>query len=155
MDFILNETYGINTIDRISLKKIKRIFGEADRTTVERGKDKNVSIEFYYKEINLLIFYGICYFKDGKAIDFETLDFVIEKLFLDKDISIKSGDSLKKTVMKIKEFCKKYSKDDRYIMEKNHYEFKELGLMITFYDTQGRKRIRNIHSGLPLKYGET
>lgn len=90
MRFILNNTYGINGEDRIDLKKIIEKFGyPTAREIIRDGDLKNFTVNYIYKNIGLRIFYNLYYFVDKEGADFQTMSFIIEKLYLNESAVIK------------------------------------------------------------------
>ena len=57
MKFFLNETFGINGISEISLRKVIDKFGVPDEREIQReSKLKNITVNYTYKERGLRIF---------------------------------------------------------------------------------------------------
>ena len=51
MEFILNDTYGINGIENIDLREIIEIFGEPDeREIIRDSKDKDFKVNFILQQ---------------------------------------------------------------------------------------------------------
>ena len=62
--YILNNTYGINGIEKISLKEIMKIFSVPEEVEVKLSDDKiTISIDLVYK--GLKIYYSLSYFVEN------------------------------------------------------------------------------------------
>ena len=95
--YILNETYGINGIDRISLKKILEVFSFPKEINIKQDKDKiTIDIDLIYE--NLKIYYTLSYFVENLSQpEDQNLGFILEKVYLNNGESIKTGDEIKKS----------------------------------------------------------
>ena len=108
MGFILNDTYGINEIDRINLKKIIEVFGIPDtREIIRESELKNFGVNYIYKNIDLRIFYNVYYYVEKMGVEFQTLSFIIKELYLSKELKIKAGDDIRKALEKNRQYHKK------------------------------------------------
>jgi len=106
MEFILNKTLGINGIDRISFKKIIEILGRASKIKLELGKDNfDLNITLEYKQLELIINYCVNFYLGTRIPEFQTLFFVVEKLYLDNEV-IKIGEDVRKVFTKVKRYTK-------------------------------------------------
>ena len=62
--YILNNTYGINGIEKISLKEIMKIFSVPEEIEIKLSDDKiTISIDLIYK--GLKIYYSLNYFVEN------------------------------------------------------------------------------------------
>ena len=83
--FVLNSDYGINSINNISLKKIIEEFSIPDRIMIEIEKDQiSIEIKLEYEDINLKILTTINFYVGTKIPEFQTLSFIVKKLYLNK-----------------------------------------------------------------------
>ena len=64
--YILNNTYGINGIEKISLKEIMKIFSVPEEVEMKLSDDKiTISIDLIYK--GLKIYYSLYFFHNALA----------------------------------------------------------------------------------------
>ena len=121
--YILNNTYGINGIEKISLKEIMKIFSVPEEVEVKLSDDKiTISIDLIYK--GLKIYYSLNYFVENLTKpETQFLTFCMEKLYLNNRESIKVGDEIKTVLPKISKFFGEYLFDDGNI----HIFFEKFG----------------------------
>ena len=156
MRFILNDTYGINEINTIDLKKIIEKFGCPTIREIERDSElKNFSVNYRYQNINLTLFYHVYYFVDKEGVDFQTLSFVVEKLYLYDSLVIKANDDMRKVLEKIKYYHKKVNKEFEFEYEEDKYcgsyDFVNLQITVNFEKDKGLKLLENIFISLPYE----
>ena len=86
MKFILNESMiGINGIEKISLKEVIEKFSYPEDIKIKIEKNPyNINFELKYKKIT--VYYNICYYVDKEILEFHTLSFALEKLYLNDKI---------------------------------------------------------------------
>ena len=153
--YILNETYGINGIDKISLKKILEVFSFPKEINIKQDKDKiTIDIDLIYE--NLKIYYTLSYFVENlsKPED-QSLFFAIEKVYLNNRENMKIGDEIKKVLPKIKKYLRRNNKDmnfeykeDRYV---GRYFFDDGNIAIFFEKCGNKKILDDIIIGLPYE----
>ena len=156
MRFILNNTYGINGEDRIDLKKIIEKFGyPTAREIIRDGDLKNFTVNYIYKNIGLRIFYNLYYFVDKEGADFQTMSFIIEKLYLNESAVIKKNDDMRKVLEKIKYYHKKVNKEFEFEYEEDKYwglyDFINLDVTVNFEKKKGLKFLEDIYVSLPYE----
>ena len=78
--YILNETYGINGIDEISLKKILEVFSFPKEIKIEQDKDKiTIDINLIYEKFE--IGYTLNYYVERiKQPEFQYMNFIMKKI---------------------------------------------------------------------------
>ena len=156
MEFILNENYGMNGINKISLNEIIRVFKEPDERKIIRESElKDLKIEFLYPEIGLEVFYRINYYVDKDSVEYHALSFIVKKLFLTEEIYIKNKEDIRKVLEKIKKYHKKNKKEFEYEYEEHtyggSYEFINLNITVYFEKLKGLKYVDDIYVDLPLE----
>jgi len=133
MEFILNKTLGINGIDRISFKKIIEILGKPSKIKLELGKDNF--------DLNITLEYN----------EFQTLFFVVEKLYLDNEV-IKIGEDVRKVFTKVKRYTKNNYKIFNYEYNigeySGSYDFTNLDLTIYFEKYEKKRIVDGIYVSL-------
>ena len=155
MEFILNKTLGINGIDRISFKKIIEILGKPSKIKLELGKDNfDLNIILEYKQLELIINYCVNFYLGTRIPEFQTLFFVVEKLYLDNEV-IKIGEDVRKVFTKVKRYTKNNYKIFNYEYNigeySGSYDFNNLDLTI-YFEKYGKKRIVDgIYVSLPFE----
>ena len=145
MKFILNKTLGINEIDGISFKKIIEILGRPSKIKLELGKDNfDLNITLEYKQLELIVNYGVNFYLGTRIPEFQTLFFVVEKLYLDNEV-IKIGEDVRRVFTKIKRYAKNNYKIFSYEFNigeySGSYDFNNLDLTI-YFEKYGKKRIK-------------
>ena len=156
MEFILNNTYGINKIDKIDLKKIINVFGNPDsREIIRESEWKNFGVNYIYKDIDLKIFYNVYYYVNKKGVEFQTLSFIVKKLYLSEELKIENGDDIRKSLEKIRKYYKKNKKEFEFEYEDDEYsgsyDFANLGITVYFEKIKGLKFIEDIYVDLPYE----
>ena len=151
----LNKTYGINNIDKISLKKIIEIFSLPKDENISLMYDK-ISIDIKLKYDNFEVSYTLYFFVENlKKPEFHTLSFFAKKLYLNIKENIKIGDEVKSILPKIKKYLKKYNKnlDFKYEEDKYYgeYLFDDGNIHIFFRKTKGKKIVDDIIINLPYE----
>lgn len=155
MKFILNKTFGINGIDRISLKKIIEILGKPSKIKLELEKDNyDLKISLEYRQLELIINYSVDFYLGTNIPEFQTLFFIVNKLYLDNEV-IKIGEDVRKVFKKIKRYAKNNYKifNYEYNIEEysGSYDFNNLDLTI-YFEKCGKKRIVDgIYVSLPYE----
>ena len=90
----INETYGINGITRISLKKIIEVFSFPNEINIKfSNKKKSINIKFIYDglEVNYMLYF---FSENIEKPEYQTLYFDVKYVHLNDD-SIKIGDEIK------------------------------------------------------------
>lgn len=142
--YILNNTYGINGIEKISLKEIMKIFSVPEEIEMKLSDDKiTISIDLIYK--GLKIYYSLSYFV-GNLTKPETqfLTFCMEKLYLNNRESIKVGDEIKTVLPKIRKYLKRNNKNVKFEYEEDKYAGRYLfdnGEIDIFFEKFGSKKV--------------
>ena len=155
MEFVLNKTSGINGIDRISFKKIIEILGRPSKIKLELEKDNfDLNITLEYKKIELIINYSVNFYLETRIPEFQTLFFIVNKLYLDNEV-IKIGEDARKVFSKIKKYAKSNYKVFNYEYNigeySGSYDFNNLDLTI-YFEKYGKKRIVDgIYVSLPYE----
>ena len=153
--YILNETYGINGIDRISLKKILEVFSFPKEINIKQDKDKiTIDIDLIYE--NLKIYYTLSYFVENLSQpEDQNLGFILEKVYLNNGESIKIGDEIKKALPKIKKYLRRNNKDMSFEYEEDEYTgrylFDDGNIDIFFEKFKNKKIVDYIAIGLPYE----
>ncbi len=156
MRFTLNNTYGINGIEKIDLKEIIKAFGEPDERKIERDSEyKNLNISFIYLKLRLEVFYRINYFFEEDLVDFHSLSFIVKELYLEKELKMKSGEDMKQVLSKIEGHHKKLNKEFEFEYEEHEYggsyDFTNLDITI-YFEKEGRiKYLDDIYVDLPYE----
>ena len=151
----INETYGINGITRISLKKIIEVFSFPNDINIKLSDDKiSIDIDLIYS--NFRIFYTLYFYVENLNIpEFHTLTFALESLYFDDKDKLKIGDEIKKILPKIKKYLKKNKKDTNFEYDEDMYTGRYLfdnGKIDIFYKKhKKRKIIHNIMIKLPYE----
>lgn len=142
--FMLNKNYGINGIDKVSLKNIIKVFSFPNEIEIYIEKSKiDISIDLIYE--NLIIYYTLNFFVENlKKPEFHYLIFKIEKLYLSKNENIKIGDEIKHVLSKIKKYLKKNKKKLSFEYEEDRYYGKYVfddGNITVFFEKEKDKKI--------------
>ena len=142
--YILNNTYGINGIEKISLKEIMKIFSVPEEVEVKLSDDKiTISIDLIYK--GLKIYYSLNYFVENlKKPEYQSLTFCVEKLYLNNWENIKVGDEIKTVLPKIRKYLKRNNKNVKFEYEEDKYAGRYLfdnGEIDIFFEKFGSKKV--------------
>ena len=142
--YILNNTYGINGIEKISLKEIMKIFSVPEEIEIKLSDDKiTISIDLIYK--GLKIYYSLSYFVENLTKpETQFLTFCMEKLYLNNRESIKVGDEIKTVLPKIRKYLKRNNKNVKFEYEEDKYEGRYLfdnGEIDIFFEKFGSKKV--------------
>ena len=142
--YILNNTYGINGIEKISLKEIMKIFSVPEEVEVKLSDDKiTISIDLIYK--GLKIYYSLSYFVENLTKpETQFLTFCMEKLYLNNRESIKVGDEIKTVLPKIRKYLKRNNKNVKFEYEEDKYAGRYLfdnGEIDIFFEKFGSKKV--------------
>ena len=142
--YILNNTYGINGIEKISLKEIMKIFSVPEEVEVKLSDDKiTISIDLIYK--GLKIYYSLNYFVENLTKpETQFLTFCMEKLYLNNRESIKVGDEIKTVLPKIRKYLKRNNKNVKFEYEEDKYAGRYLfdnGEIDIFFEKFGSKKV--------------
>ena len=142
--YILNNTYGINGIEKISLKEIMKIFSVPEEIEMKLSDDKiTISIDLIYK--GLKIYYSLSYFVENLTKpETQFLTFCMEKLYLNNRESIKVGDEIKTVLPKIRKYLKRNNKNVKFEYEADKYAGRYLfdnGEIDIFFEKFGSKKV--------------
>ena len=142
--YILNNTYGINGIEKISLKEIMKIFSVPEEVEVKLSDNKiTISIDLIYK--GLKIYYSLNYFVENLTKpETQFLTFCMEKLYLNNRESIKVGDEIKTVLPKIRKYLKRNNKNVKFEYEEDKYAGRYLfdnGEIDIFFEKFGSKKV--------------
>ena len=142
--YILNNTYGINGIEKISLKEIMKIFSVPEEIEMKLSDDKiTISIDLIYK--GLKIYYSLSYFVENLTKpETQFLTFCMEKLYLNNRESIKVGDEIKTVLPKIRKYLKRNNKNVKFEYEEDKYAGRYLfdnGEIDIFFEKFGSKKV--------------
>ena len=142
--YILNNTYGINGIEKISLKEIMKIFSVPEEIEMKLSDDKiTISIDLIYK--GLKIYYSLSYFVENLTKpETQFLTFCMEKLYLNNRESIKVGDEIKTVLPKIRKYLKRNNKNVKFEYEEDKYAGRYLfdnGKIDIFFEKFGSKKV--------------
>ena len=142
--YILNNTYGINGIEKISLKEIMKIFSVPEEVEMKLSDDKiTISIDLIYK--GLKIYYSLNYFVENLTKpETQFLTFCMEKLYLNNRESIKVGDEIKTVLPKIRKYLKRNNKNVKFEYEEDKYAGRYLfdnGEIDIFFEKFGSKKV--------------
>ena len=142
--YILNNTYGINGIEKISLKEIMKIFSVPEEIEIKLSDDKiTISIDLIYK--GLKIYYSLSYFVENLTKpETQFLTFCMEKLYLNNRESIKVGDEIKTVLPKIRKYLKRNNKNVKFEYEEDKYAGRYLfdnGEIDIFFEKFGSKKV--------------
>ena len=142
--YILNNTYGINGIEKISLKEIMKIFSVPEEVEVKLSDNKiTISIDLIYK--GLKIYYSLSYFVENLTKpETQFLTFCMEKLYLNNRESIKVGDEIKTVLPKIRKYLKRNNKNVKFEYEEDKYAGRYLfdnGEINIFFEKFGSKKV--------------
>ena len=156
MEFFLNETFGINGITEISLRKVIDKFGVPDEREIQRESElKNITVNYTYKERGLRIFYNICYFVEKEGVDFHTMSFIVEKLYLTKELFLINDEDIRNSLSKIRKYHKNVKKEFEFEFEEHNYGgsyiFPNIEITIFFEKNRNRKYLDGIYVGLPIE----
>ena len=142
--YILNNTYGINEIEKISLKEVMKIFSVPEEIEIKLSDDKiTISIDLIYK--GLKIYYSLNYFVENLTKpETQFLTFCMEKLYLNNRESIKVGDEIKTVLPKIRKYLKRNNKNIKFEYEEDKYAGRYLfdnGEINIFFEKFGSKKV--------------
>ena len=142
--YILNNTYGINGIEKISLKEIMKIFSVPEEIEMKLSDDKiTISIDLIYK--GLKIYYSLSYFVENLTKpETQFLTFCMEKLYLNNRESIKVGDEIKTVLPKMRKYLKRNNKNIKFEYEEDKYAGRYLfdnGEIDIFFEKFGSKKV--------------
>ena len=142
--YILNNTYGINGIEKISLKEIMKIFSVPEEVEMKLSDDKiTISIDLIYK--GLKIYYSLYFFVENlKKPENQSLTFWMEKLYLNNRESIKVGDELRTVLPKIRKYLKRNNKNIKFDYEEDRFFGEYLfddGNIHIFFEKFGNKKV--------------
>ena len=142
--YILNNTYGINGIEKICLKEIMKIFSVPEEIEMKLSDDKiTISIDLIYK--GLKIYYSLNYFVENLTKpETQFLTFCMEKLYLNNRESIKVGDEIKAVLPKIRKYLKRNNKNVKFEYEEDKYAGRYLfdnGEIDIFFEKFGSKKV--------------
>ena len=142
--YILNNTYGINGIEKISLKEIMKIFSVPEEIEMKLSDNKiTISIDLIYK--GLKIYYSLSYFVENLTKpETQFLTFCMEKLYLNNRESIKVGDEIKTVLPKIRKYLKRNNKNVKFEYEEDKYAGRYLfdnGEIDIFFEKFGSKKV--------------
>ena len=142
--YILNNIYGINGIEKISLKEIMKIFSVPEEIEMKLSDDKiTISIDLIYK--GLKIYYSLNYFVENLTKpETQFLTFCMEKLYLNNRESIKVGDEIKTVLPKIRKYLKRNNKNVKFEYEEDKYAGRYLfddGNIHIFFEKFGNKKV--------------
>ena len=150
--YILNNTYGINGIEKISLKEIMKIFSVPEEVEMKLSDDKiTISIDLIYK--GLKIYYSLNYFVENLTKpETQFLTFCMEKLYLNNRESIKVGDEIKTVLPKIRKYLKRNNKNLNFKYEEDKFfgmfsKYKKNRILIfplNFYNIETWKLKKNM-----------
>ena len=112
------------------------------------------SVETLNKQLELIINYCVNFYLGTRIPEFQTLFFVVEKLYLDNEV-IKIGEDVRKVFTKVKRYTKNNYKIFNYEYNigeySGSYDFNNLDLTI-YFEKYGKKRIVDgIHVSLPYE----
>ena len=153
--YILNNTYGINRIEKISLKEIMKIFSVPEEVEMKLSDDKiTISIDLIYK--GLKIYYSLYFFVQNlKKPENQSLTFCMEKLYLNNRESIKVGDEIKTVLPKIRKYLKRNNKNLNFKYEEDkffgEYLFDDGNIHIFFEKFGSKKVMDDIMISLPYE----
>lgn len=142
--YVLNNTYGINGIEKISLKEIMKIFSVPEEIEMKLSDDKiTISIDLIYK--GLKIYYSLNYFVENLTKpETQFLTFCMEKLYLNNRETIKIGDEIKTILPKIRKYLKRNNKSMKFEYEEDRFFGEYLfddGNIHIFFEKFGSKKI--------------
>ena len=153
--YILNNTYGINGIEKISLKEIMKIFSVPEEVEMKLSDNKiTISIDLIYK--GLKIYYSLYFFVENlKKPENQSLTFCMEKLYLNNRESIKVGDEIKTVLPKIRKYLKRNNKNLNFKYEEDkffgEYLFDDGNIHIFFEKFGSKKVMDDIMISLPYE----
>ena len=131
------------------------ILGKPSKIKLELGKDNfDLNITLEYKQLELIINYCVNFYLGTRIPEFQTLFFVVEKLYLDNEV-IKIGEDVRKVFTKVKRYTKNNYKIFNYEYNigeySGSYDFNNLDLTI-YFEKYGKKRIVDgIYVSLPYE----
>ena len=142
--YILNNTYGINGIEKISLKEVMKIFSVPEEIEIKLSDDKiTISIDLIYK--GLKIYYSLSYFVENLTKpETQFLTFCMEKLYLNNRESIKVWDEIKTVLPKIRKYLKRNNKNIKFEYEEDRFFGEYLfddGNIHIFFEKFGNKKV--------------
>ena len=142
--YVLNNTYGINGIEKISLKEVMKIFSVPEEIEMKLSDDKiTISIDLIYK--GLKIYYSLNYFVENLTKpETQFLTFCMEKLYLNNRETIKIGDEIKTILPKIRKYLKRNNKSMKFEYEEDRFFGEYLfddGNIHIFFEKFGSKKI--------------
>ena len=153
--YILNETYGINGINEITIKKILEVFSFPKEIKIEQDKDKiTIDINLIYEKFE--IGYTLNYYVERiKQPEFQYMNFIMKKIYINDRESIKIGDEIKKVLPKIKKYLRRNNKDMNFEYEEDEYTgrylFDDGNIDIFFEKFKNKKIVDYIAIGLPYE----
>jgi len=153
--YILNETYGINGIDEISLKKILEVVSFPKEIKIEQDDSKiEIDINLLYEDME--INYDLNYYVENLIKpEYKTLRFILRKIYINNRESIKIGDEIKKALPKIKKYLRRNNKDMSFEYEEDEYTgrylFDDENIDIFFEKFKNKKIIDYIVIRLPYE----
>ena len=151
----INETYGINGITRISLKKIIEVFSFPNEININLSDDRiSININLIYS--NFRIFYTLYFYVENLNIpEFQTLTFALESLYFDDKNKIRIGDEIRKTLPKIKKYLKRNKKNINFEYDEDKYTgrylFDNENIDIFFQKYRNKKIVDGIMISLPYE----
>ena len=153
--YILNETYGINGIDRISLKKILEVFSFPKEIKIKQD-DSKIEIDIHLLYEDMEINYDLNYYVENLIKpEYKTLRFILRKIYINNRESIKIGDEIKKALPKIKKYLRRNNKDMSFEYEEDEYTgrylFDDENIDIFFEKFKNKKIIDYIVIRLPYE----
>ena len=156
MKFVLNKDFGINGINKISFSEIEKNFSSPSSVEISKENEyKDLRITFKYKNINLEINYNIYYYFNSDKVEFQTLFFDVEKLYLNEKEYIKLDEDIRSALAKISRYCRKNNKDFIFEYEEDvysgSYTFDNLDLTLFFDKRNRRKILEAIYIGVPYE----
>lgn len=142
--YVLNSTYGINGIERISLKDIVKTFSIPKEIAIQLDSDRiDLNIDFIYNDIKII--YSLNFFVNKlDKPEFHYLTFCLKKLYFNEKENIKIGDEIKKALPKIKKYLKKNKKNLEFEYKFNGYYGNYLfdnGEIHIFFEKKYQKKI--------------
>ena len=150
----INETYGINGITRISLKKIIKVFSFPNEINIKfSNKKKSIDIKFIYD--GLEVHYMLYFFSENiEKPEYQTLYFDVKYIHLNDD-SIKIGDEIKTVIPKIKKYLKRNKKNINFEYDEDKYTgrylFDNKNIDIFFEKCRNKKIVDGIMISLPYE----
>lgn len=153
--YILNSNCGINGIDKISLKKIIEKFSFPKDIEIFISKDKiTLDIDLIYNKMK--VYYTLNYFVENlKKVEFHSLYFNLDKLYLNNNEYIKIGDDIRKVLYVVRKYLKRTNKslefeyrEDEYFKK---YDFDDDKINLSFKKKGNRSFLDYILVSLPYE----